>query len=521
MSEEKAKYWLNGVLDKIEEKYPEGEIIVSSGISPSASYHIGHFRELLSSDMVSEGLRQRGRKTKHLHVIDNFDPLRKRYDFLPKEYEQYVGWPVCLVPDPQGCHDNYAEHFYKEFEQSHGPLNVDIEVVHSYNDLYKNGKMASQIEKAIEKTEVIKEIFKRISNRDLPDDWAPVQILSDNNNFDEWHFKDIDTKEKRIKYVDKDGGEGWVPYDDGRVKLNWRLDWPARWQLLNVMVEPHGFQEHGASGGSFQTGKEFAREVFGFEGPVAGMQYGHVHLAGDNQKMSSSLGNLITPKQAFEIMPPEMIKYFYLRYPGKKRIDFDPGIGLYRMMDEYSQVDRAVRAGEDHQFASAYKLANVGIKSHGMASIPFNHLVSIYQASLGDEEKVFETLRRSGYEKEATEQEAEIKQELVYVRNWLDKWAPEEVKFSLSESLPTDFTDQEKKLLLGLAKIVEGDGEGKDGQWYHEQIHSEREKVDLGAGDAFKVVYRALLGKDSGPKAGWFLSILDRDFLIKRFRLEA
>ncbi len=520
MNETQSKYWLKGVLNRVEAKYPDGEVIVSSGISPSASYHIGHFRELLSADMIKTGLVERGRQARHLHIVDNFDPLRRRYDFLPEEYEKYVGWPVCLVPDPEGCHENYADHFFNEFKTRFEPLHLELEIIYSYEKLYKTGEMAPQIEKAIEGTDTIKEIFKRLSNRDLPDDWVPIQILSDNNSFDEWKFKNIDTKKQQIQYADKDGVEGSIAYNDGRVKLNWRLDWPARWQVLGVMVEPHGFQEHGASGGSYQTGAAFAREVFGFEPPIPGFQYGHVHLAGDNIKMSSSKGNIVTPEQAYEIMPPEMIKYFYLRYPGKKKIDFDPGLGLFRMMDEYSQVDRAVRAGENHQFASAYRLANVGIESPGMASIPFNHLVSIYQASLGDEKKVFDTLRRSGYEKEAAEQEAAIKQELVYVKNWLDKWAPEEVKFNLTDDVPADFNDNEKQLLLDLAQIIEKDGTGKDGQWFHEQIHSQREKSGLGASEAFKTVYRVLLAKDSGPKAGWFLSILDQDFLISRFRLE-
>ncbi len=521
MSEAQSKYWLNGALDRVEEKHPEGEVVISSGISPSASYHVGHFREILSADMIKTGLEQRGRKAKHIHVVDNFDPLRKKYDFLPKEYEEYVGWPVCLIPDPKGCHSNYAQHFFNEFKVRFEPLHLDLEIIFSYEQLYQTGKMASQIEESVASVNKIKDIFKRVSNRDLPDDWMPLQLLSDNNSFDEWKFKNIDTTKKQIQYTDKGGGEGWVAYDSGRVKLNWRLDWPARWQVLGVMVEPHGAQEHGAAGSSYQTGLLFAREVFGFEGPIAGIQYGHVHLSGDNVKMSSSKGNLITPEQAYEIMPPEMIKYFYLRYPGKKKIDFDPGLGLYRMMDEYSQVDRAVRAGKDHQFAPAYRLANKGIESHGMASVPFNHLVSIYQASLGNEAKILEMLKRSGYNKEASEQVDEIKQELVYVKNWLQKWAPEEVKFSLTDSAPNDLSDKEKRMLKNLADALEVEPKDKDGQWYHELIHTQREKVGLGAADAFGVIYRTLLGKDSGPKAGWFLSILDQDFLVKRFRLQA
>jgi lysyl-tRNA synthetase class 1 len=36
----------------------------------------------------------------------------------------------------------------------------------------------------------------------------------------------------------------------------------------------------------------------------------------------------------------------------------------------------------------------------------------------------------------------------------------------------------------------------------------------------FKPLYKVLIGKESGPRAGWFLSILPREWLVKRFRLE-
>ena len=112
-----SNYWLDVAVRDILDKYPSGEIVVSSGISPSASYHIGHFREIMTADALTWGLKQAGRVARHIHVVDNFDPLRKRYHFLPESFEQYVGWPISLVPDPiDACrdeHKTYAEHFYR------------------------------------------------------------------------------------------------------------------------------------------------------------------------------------------------------------------------------------------------------------------------------------------------------------------------------------------------------------------------------------------------------------------------
>ena len=35
--------------------------------------------------------------------------------------------------------------------------------------------------------------------------------------------------------------------------------------------------------------------------------------------------------------------------------------------------------------------------------------------------------------------------------------------------------------------------------------------------EAFSAIYLIFIGKDSGPQAGWFLTSLDHDFVIKRF----
>ncbi len=520
-----ANFWLQPILDEIESRFPDGEIIVSSGISPSASYHIGHFREILSADIIKVGLELRGRQVKHLHVVDNFDPLRKRYDFLPESYEQYVGWPVCLVPDPYDCHESYAEHFFQEFYKWVPRLNIEATVINSYKDLYCSGRMSTQIEKTVAAVDQIKQVFAEVSNRQLADDWMPLQLLSDANSFTEWRYAGIDTAMQEIAWKDEAGKTGTIPYNNGRVKLNWRLDWPARWDALGVMVEPHGFQEHGASGGSYQTGVMFMDIIYGKPAPLPGFQYGHVHLAGDTIKMSSSKGNLITPDQAFKIMPPEMLRYWYTRFPGKKRIDFDPSIGLFRMMDEFSSIDRAVRSGEHPQFEDAYRIAVAGLDSPGMSSVPFNHLVSIYQAALGRTEEIFAILSRTGYEDEVTNQREALEHQLGYVKEWLANWAPEDVKFTLQATMPSvELSDSQKAMLQDLAAAIEvadASSSESDGMFYHTAIHEAREAHGLTPQEAFQTVYRVLLGKDSGPKAGWFLSILEPKMLIKRFRLEA
>jgi len=62
---------------------------------------------------------------------------------------------------------------------------------------------------------------------------------------------------------------------------------------------------------------------------------------------------------------------------------------------------------------------------------------------------------------------------------------------------------------------------GADGEWFHKTIYAFKEPTNMQPKELFQTLYQALIGKDSGPRAGWFLSILPREWLISRLRLQA
>ncbi len=51
-----SKYWLDQATDEIVSLYPKGEILVSSGHSPSGEYHLGIAREFITSNCFGLGL---------------------------------------------------------------------------------------------------------------------------------------------------------------------------------------------------------------------------------------------------------------------------------------------------------------------------------------------------------------------------------------------------------------------------------------------------------------------------------
>ena len=521
-----SNYWLDVAVRDIIAHYPSGEIVVSSGISPSASYHIGHFREIMTADAIAWSLKQAGREARHVHVVDNFDPLRKRYDFLPESYEQYVGWPICLVPDPfekcSSTHKTYAEHFYQEFAGYAEQMGVcPDEVVRSYEDLYANGRMAENIAKAVSNVDVIKRVSKEVSKRDLAEDWLPLQLLGPNNSFTELTYVSIDTAGQTIVGSDSEGGEHVLDYSKGQVKMNWRLDWPARWNVLSVKVEPFSVQEHGAAGGSYATGELFSRDVFGYEPPIPGVQYANIHMLGDTKKMSSSKGNLITPAQALDVMPPEVLRYFVVRSKPERTLFWDSGQGLFNLIKEYAAAKDAVESGQVSEFAEAYQFAIAPRESDMISSVPFDHLVQVYQAAQGDESAAIDIIKRTGFSGVVDKQHELIIREFKFVANWLDKYAPESVVFKIQSKVPkVELTEEQTYFLNLLADSIETTKGEIDGQAMHELIYAAKDKAELKPMQAFQALYRVILSKDSGPKAGWFLSSLDRDFLVPRLRLE-
>jgi lysyl-tRNA synthetase class 1 len=155
--------------------------------------------------------------------------------------------------------------------------------------------------------------------------------------------------------------------------------------------------------------------------------------------------------------------------------------------------------------------------------VPFKHLVAVYQSARGDDRAIMDTLERTGYERQVKHETNVILDELEFIKNWLAKYAPEDIKFAIQKALPqVELSDDQHKFLKLLAESLENSVDDADlsGQEMHELIYAAKDTSGLPPGQAFQAIYRVILGKDAGPKAGWFLASLDRNWLIKRLQLE-
>ncbi len=470
---------------------------IATGITPSGHIHVGNLREMLTADAVRRALIDKGGEAELIYIADTFDPLRKRYPFLPEEYERYIGMPLSEIPDPEGCHDSYAEHFLEPFLESLEILGIPV-VVKKADEMYKRGEYEEAIRTALQRRDDIARIIEEVTGRKLEEDWYPFMPLCEEcGRINSAKVTGFD--EKWIYYRCKCGHEGRASYRGGG-KLTWRVDWAARWKILGITCEPFG-KDHAAAGGSYDTGKRLAREIFGIEPPYP-IPYEWINLKGVGA-MSSSKGIVIPVREFIEVLPPEIVRYIIIRVKPKKHIDFDPA-NLLELVDEFEEglrkKDRAV------------ELSMVGNVEY--SDVPFRHLVVVGQIAKWDLEKVLEILKRTGYEIDENVRR-DVERRIKYAKNWIEKFAPDRIKFEIAENVdPSIFDEMDRKFLSKFAEKLREDMKPEE---IHNLVYEVAKELGIKPSKAFQAIYKAILGKNYGPRAGYFIKMLGIDWVKKRF----
>ncbi|WP_273466847.1 lysine--tRNA ligase, partial [Methanothrix sp.] len=460
-------------------------------------------REVMTAEAVYRALLDRGVQARLIYIADTFDRLRRLYPFLPESFNEHIGKPLSEIPCPEGCCASYADHFLTPFLKSMERLGIRPEVYRA-DVLYKEGKYNDAIKTAFSRKDDIARILKEVSGRAVPEGWCPFDaICKACGRTNTTHVTGFDLDAETVDYVCSCGSQGTVSMAGGG-KLVWRVDWPARWPIFRVTVEPFG-KDHATAGGSYDTGKRISEEIYGYPAPFP-MVYEWIHLKGVGA-MHSSTGIVVTIQEMLDVVPPEVLRYLIIRNKPEKHIEFDPGLPLLSLVDEYDQ-----RKGDER----AIELSNVS--KSGPFEIPFRHMVTAVQIARGDEEQLFVALKRSGYDVISRREEILGRARNVLV--WLEKYAPKYVKFQLQETLPAavnNLSPAERQALGLLAGRIED----KSAAEIHDLVYVVAKEMDLDSKKFFQAIYLTFLGDRQGPKVGWFLASLDRDFVRSRLAAAA
>jgi len=473
--------------ERVADGLGEGPHVVVTGISPSG--HIHNLREVLVAEAVANALRARGEPVRFVFHADTIDPLRKVAPGVPEGFKEFFGHSLSRVPDPEGCHASYAEHFLVPFEEALDEMGMEIEVLRSH-ELYEAGVYTDVTREAIEHTDELRDILQEASGRQMPGHWSPYLPRRSSGRLTGARVLEHLPEEHSVLFVDEDGFEEVADYSKGEGKLGWRVELAARWKALGVTFEPFG-KDHTSRGGSTDTADRMSREVFHY--PVPGrFEYEWNYIRGKGA-MSSSGGIVLMPDEMLRIMPPNALRRMFLGPNPARALEMDPGEGFPRFMDEFNA-------------------------EHGGIDVPFNHLALVAQTVGENVDAAAAMLERGGYE-EAARDRGRLARDLFYARNWARDWAPESMRVGLldpqeSREVAAGLDGEQREYLADISTKLEPEMNGDEVQ---DLLYSTAVGRGLKPKRAFAAVYSALLGRTSGPKAGPFVASLPPEEVRQRF----
>lgn len=514
MTEEKQPlFWSDQLAFGVTKKFPDQETYVcASGISPSGLVHAGNFREIITTDFVVKSLKNRGEDVRFIYSWDDYDRFRKVPENVPDEFDKYIGLPLTEVPDPEGCHDSYAEHFEARLEKELEGLHMDIEFIRQ-SEMFREGKYAELIRKAMNQREEIKQILDKYRQEPLEEPYFPLRVYCTECGKDFTEIEDYDG-EYRIEYYcrncEEDQSIDFKEHDS--VKPPWRVDWPMRWEYEGVHFEPAG-KEHSASGGSRDTGNELAEKIFEKEPPVHQM---YEFVTKDGAKISSSSGeNIFTISELKKVYSPEMIRFLFSNTKPNKAFEIPfQDEEIFQRYEKFDKIESAYFNPEKMEndrkrkhWKRVYEMAMVEIPEKEPVRIPFKQASFVAQTVPEEnwETKGFESLRRTGHLPEELSEEDRDRtlERLERARNWAREYAPEEyvyeINWEVSDETMESLSEEEKEAAELLAEMLENES-WEDQDDLDGKIFDVKEETELGTGAFFSAMYKVLLGRENGPR---------------------
>jgi lysyl-tRNA synthetase class 1 len=446
--DQKIYHWTDVTAQKIiREKGDKECYTLAAGITPSGTVHIGNVREIMTVELVKRALEKLGKKVRFIYSWDDYDVFRKVPKNMPMQEELFGELRKSIVDvfDPFQKDESYARHHEKNVEKKVENVGIKPEFLYQAKK-YRSGEYVEQIKVALENNDKIKEILNQFRKEPLDDKWLAVTMFCEKCKKDtltniEW------LGDYKIKYSCECGNLNEFDFKKKPLlKLKWRVDWPMRWKYEQVDFEPGG-KDHSTQGGSFDTGKDICKDVYGFDAPTY-IMYDFIRIKGAGGKISSSSGNVITLADVLEVYEPEIARYLFAgTRPNREfAISFDTDVlALYEEFDKveriYFGLDKA-NEKDTQKMKVAYELSYVGDIPKTIPYQPsFRHLSMIMQIHEYDIERVvgyFENQLESEHDKKRLRTRAKC------AGIWVKKYAPEDFRFKVQEEVVVNVVDEGK-----------------------------------------------------------------------------
>ncbi|MCS7142768.1 MAG: lysine--tRNA ligase [Aigarchaeota archaeon] len=380
-----------------------------SGIGASGIPHIGSMADVIRSHAVTLAMRDMGYDSEHISFADDMDGLRKVPEGLPSWLNDYLLVPVSMVPDPLGNCDSFGTRMSQLLTEALDSAGIEY-VFKSGRRLYESGALADIIHDILLNAKIIGEKIYEITGQSKYLTTLPYfPICKGCNRIYVARATRYDPVSRRVSYVCEGVNIGKISYEGcGNVgeadiskadgKLAWKVEFAARWKLLDIRFEAYGKD----IADSVKVNDWVAKHVLNYEPPYH-IRY-EMFLDRLGRKISKSRGNVFTPQMWYTYATPQSLILLMLkRSVGTRRIS--PGT-IVMSMDEYDRLEEFYFKGTRTSDRAAAKLRGLYEYCNNLrppqspgVHVPYRLLVEMATSAHDDNKVEFITsrLRRYGY----------------------------------------------------------------------------------------------------------------------------
>lgn len=489
------------ILAKVGGKTPKkGYVLFETGYGPSGLPHIGTFGEVVRTSFVRYAFQCLAPEipTRMFCVSDDIDGLRKVPDNIPNQemVRANLGRPLTSVPDPFGTHESYGHNMNARLRSFLDSFGFEYEFI-SATQKYKSGAFDSTMLRVLEKYDELMELMLPTLGAERQETYSPFMPIDPESGIViDKGVKGVNKEKGTVIYTDANGKEKEVLVTGGNCKLQWKIDFGARWYSLEVDYEIYG-KDH-------QPNERIYRRVCEILGGVPPVNFTYeMFLSDTGEKISKSKGNGISVEDWLKYAPAESMSLFMYQKPKTaKRLYFDV---IPKAMDEYLTFV----LGYDKQEEPA-KLDNPAFHIHSGKVAPINFnlsyslLLNLASACNPENDTVlwgFISKYQAGLTKENSPLLAKmIESAINYYNDFIKKnkqyrKASDAEKAALCELIETlkNATDEQKSDGALLQNLVFQVGKNHG---YEKNMR-----------DWFLALYQILLGSDQGPRMGSFIAL--------------
>ncbi len=507
-------FWCDTLVDEILEREDQleeksEEFITESGLGASGIPHIGSAGDGIRAYMVYLALKDRELNANYYAVSDDRDGLRKVPIGFPKELEKEIGRPVSHIEDPFGCHDSYGAHMSSLLIDALEKVGVEFEFVSS-DKIYEEGVLDTEIKEILGNYKQAGEIIKRVTDQEKYTEEYPFFVICENcgriytTRVTAFHGdtveyvcdesflgKNSETGEEIP--VEGCGHEGEASIRNG--KLQWKVEFAARWRALKVNFEAFGKDILD----SVRVNDAISREILNFEPPVHALYELFVEKGGE--RISKSKGNVFTPQVWLKYGSPESMRLLML-----KRLNYTRVVNpqeIPKLMEEVDYLANVYFGEEEIQnerershltrlYEYVHRLNPPDEKPLTLSYSTLSNICSVLPREVKSRYDIIKgILQRTGLLPKDFD-ESVLQERIEYATTFVEDVGE-------GEREKVQLEPEEKNALDAFSEKLKRDMKEEDVQTL---IFETAKEHGIRPGNFFKAIYKVILGVDQGPRAG-------------------